>query len=291
MLFSEADLRRVLADDGFRPWSASSAKRSFLFIGFDPADPDFGIVVDRVLVGGQGAGRHRRAGAAHFALFTGVPRVVQEEIEASYGIRALPTEQFPRSSRCCALSEALGVTGEFLPDEDDLEGWLRVLQQEPNRTDAVDALAAIERRLDERGDADRLIELWLGRTEVETTPLGGLAACAASPTCSSTKGQMAEAFQSALAAFREVPELASWMISERLAGISGGWVDLLERAARADAVFAGRGAARALAADRSSVWREAQPRGLRAGLAGQKRRSWTFAMLPCVVGCSMPASS
>ncbi|HNN92609.1 MAG TPA: tetratricopeptide repeat protein [Pseudomonadota bacterium] len=231
VLFSESDLRRVLADDGFRALVGELyAKRSFLFIGFDPADPDFGIVVDRVLVGAKAPVVTAGQEPAHFALFTGVPRVVQEEIEASYGIRALPTEQFPEElSLLRALSEALGGhTGEFLPDEDDLEGWLRVLQQEPNRTDAVDALAAIERRLDERGDADRLIELWLGRTEVETTP-AGRARClrCVAEVFEHKKGQMAEAFQSALAAFREVPELSYLDDLERLAGISGGWVDLL----------------------------------------------------------------
>jgi len=231
VLFSESDLRRVLADDAFRALVGDLyAKRSFLFVGFDPSDPDFGIVVDRVLVGAKAPMVTAGQEPAHFALFTGVPRVVQEEIEAAYGIHALPTDQFPDELGLLrALSEALGGhTGEFLPDEDDLEGWLRVLVQEPNRSDAIDALAAIERRLDDRGESDRLIELWLGRTEVETSP-AGRARCLrrVAEIFETKKGQMAEAFQSALAAFKESPEPALLDDLERLAGISGGWVDLL----------------------------------------------------------------
>ena len=231
VLFSESDLRGVLADDAFRALIGDLyAKRSFLFVGFDPSDPDFGIIVDRVLVGAKAPVVTAGQEPAHFALFTGVPRVVQEEIEAAYGIHALPTDQFPDELGLLrALSEALGGhTGEFLPDEDDLEGWLRVLEQEPTRSDAVDALAAIERRLDERGESDRLIELWLGRTEVETSP-AGRARCLrrVAEIFETKKGQMAEAFQSALAAFKESPELALLDDLERLAGISGGWVELL----------------------------------------------------------------
>lgn len=231
VLFSESDLRRVLADDAFRALIGDLyAKRSFLFVGFDPSDPDFGIMVDRVLVGAKAPVVTAGQEPAHFALFTGVPRVVQEEIEAAYGIHALPTDQFPDDLGLLrALGDALGShTGEFLPDEDDLEGWLRVLEQEPNRSDAVDALAALERRLDERGDSDRLIELWLGRTEVETSA-AGRARCLrrVAELFETKKGQMAEAFQSALAAFKEAPELSLLDDLERLAGISGGWVDLL----------------------------------------------------------------
>lgn len=231
VLFSESDLRRVLADDGFRALIGDLyGKRSFLFIGFDPADPDFGIVVDRVLVGAKAPVVTAGQEPAHFALFTGVPRVVQEEIEAAYGIHALPTEQFSDELALLrALSDALGDhSGELLPDEDDLEGWLRVLQQEPSRTDAVDALAALERRLEDRGDSDRLIELWLGRTEVETTA-AGRAGCLRrlAEIFEHKKGQMAEAFQSLLAAFKEAPDLAHLDELERLAGVSGAWVDLL----------------------------------------------------------------
>lgn len=232
LLFSESDLRRVLADESFRTLMGELySKRSFLFVGFDPTDPDFGMVVDRMLVSAsRPVGVAAGAEPQHFALMTGVPRVVQEEIEAAYGIRALPTEQFSDENVLLrALSEALGDhSGEILPDDDDLEGWLRVLQQEPNRTDAIDKLAALEGRLEEAGDADRLIELWVGRTEVETSG-AGRAHCLRQVAAifERKKGQMAEAFAAQLAAFKEAPELAHLDELERLAGTSGLWSDLL----------------------------------------------------------------
>ena len=125
VLFSESDLRRVLADDAFRALMGDLyGKRSFLFLGFHPADPDFGIVVDRVLVGAKAPPVLAGEDPAHFALMTGVPRVVQEEVEAAYGIHALPTGQFANElSLLRALHEALGDhPGEILPDDDDLEG-------------------------------------------------------------------------------------------------------------------------------------------------------------------------
>lgn len=232
VLFSESDLRRVLADESFRSLMGDLySKRSFLFVGFDPADPDFGIVVDRVLVSAsKPVGVTAGSEPQHFALLTGVPRVVQEEIEAAYGIHGLPTEQFPDGLTLLrTLAEALGDhSGEILPDDDDLEGWLRVLQQEPNRTDAVEKLARLEEKLEEEGDADRLVELWLGRTEVETSG-PGRAHCLRQVAAifEKKKGQMAEAFQALLAAQKEAPDMSQLDELERLAGTSGLWVELL----------------------------------------------------------------
>ena len=232
LLFSESDLRHTLADESFRNLIGELYnKRSFLFLGFDPADPDFGLVVDRMLVSAsRPTGLQAGAEPLHFALLTGVPRVVQEEIEAAYGIHALPTEQFPDERTLLrALCEMLGDhPGEILPDDDDLEGWLRVLQQEPNRSDATAKLAELEERLEEAGDADRLIELWVGRTEVE--PSGrGRAHCLRQVAAifERKKGQMAEAFQALLAASKEAPEFVPLDELERLAGISGLWGELL----------------------------------------------------------------
>lgn len=231
VLFSESDLRRVLADDAFRALMGDLyGKRSFLFLGFHPADPDFGIVVDRVLVGAKAPPVLAGEDPAHFALMTGVPRVVQEEVEAAYGIHALPTGQFANElSLLRALHEALGDhPGEILPDDDDLEGWLRVLQQEPTRTDVLEKLTAMEARLEAAGDADRLIELHMGRAEVEPTPAGRAQYLRrVSKVFETSKGQMAEAFQSRLLAFKDDLSLHELDELERLASVSGQWTDLL----------------------------------------------------------------
>src|SRR6185369_10755441 len=73
-----------------------------------------------------------------------------------------------------------------------------------------------------------LVELWFGRTEVETSG-AGRAHCLRQVAAifERKKGQMAEAFQALLAAFKEAPELGHLDELERLAGTSGLWVELL----------------------------------------------------------------
>lgn len=231
IVFSESDLRTLMADESFRKLIGElHGKRSFLFVGFDPSDPDFGILVDRILVGAGNSTFTVGPEPQHFALLTGVPRVVQEEIEAAYGIKVLSLPGIDDELGLLrALRDAVGDhPGEILPDDNDLEGWLRVLQQEPSRTDALDKLAALEASLTAAGDADRLVELWLGRTEVESTP-AGRARCLrrVAEILERDKGQIAEAFHSLLAAYKEAPEPELLDELERLAGVSGLWVDLL----------------------------------------------------------------
>lgn len=229
LVFSESDLSRALADESFRKLVHEMyARRTFLFLGFDGGDPDFELLVGRVLAG---AGQPAEGGEPqHFAVLPGLPRVVQEELEAAFGVKALTGTTEADVLR--ALVAAVGEhAGEILPDDDDLEGWLRVIQQEPGRADAVEKLAALESRLEaseDPADADRLIELWLGRIDGEQDAAGRARALRSlARILEQKKGQMAEAFTSLVEAYKEEPAAALLDELERLAGTTGQWADLL----------------------------------------------------------------
>jgi len=230
LVFSESELQRTLADEALRQLLHDLySKRSFLFVGFDPREPELQLLLTRALSGIRGVEPNQ-----HFAVLPGLPLALQKELGAAHGLTVLDGDEL---TVLRALREAIGdQVGEALPDDEDLEGWLRVLQHEPSRQDAQDKLAALEQKLGERGESDRLIELWLGRLEVAATP-AARASCLrqAAEIFERQKGQVAEAFQALLAAYKEAPSEALREAPgasildelERLAGASGQWLELL----------------------------------------------------------------
>src|SRR5439155_10296061 len=89
-----------------------------------------------------------------------------EELYAAYRIRVLDEGDVTVLAR--ALKEAIGDQhGPALPDDDDLDGWLAILSEEPGRADALDRLGALEKKLRELKDYERLVELFLGKVVVE----------------------------------------------------------------------------------------------------------------------------
>lgn len=232
VLFSEAEISAALRSEGLRGLLGELAqKRTLLFLGFDPRDPDLSLVLSRIAAlspnAGHGAGGEE--GAQHYAVLPSLPQPLRAELEATYGVRVL--EAGTDLALLSALRAAVGdASGDALPDDDDLLGWLRVLQQEPAHHEAAAAkLAALEAQLTEQRDSDRLIELWLGRMEAETTAAGRAACLQKVATLfERDKGQLAEAFHSLLAAYKEDPSLTGlYEEVERLAGASGAWVELL----------------------------------------------------------------
>ena len=231
LVFSETDLQRMLGDESMRQLLQDLySKRSFLFVGFDPTESELPLLLTRAFGGIRGVEANQ-----HFAVLSGLPELLKEELAASHGLTVLDAAYEDDLTALRALREAIGdQVGESLPDDEDLEGWLRVLQQEPSREDALNKIAELEEKLTERGDADRLIELWLGRLEVATTP-AARAACLrrAAEVFERQKGQVAEAFQALLAAYKEAPsEVATDGAPildelERLAAASGQWIELL----------------------------------------------------------------
>ncbi|HXU72724.1 MAG TPA: SIR2 family protein, partial [Polyangia bacterium] len=134
IVWSAEDLQTALADGGYRTVAHDLYRsRSFLFVGFDGRDPDLAILLERVLSGA-------RAGEVeHFAVLPGLGAVEKEELYAAYRIRVLSAENVAELAR--QLKDAVGdEIAPTLPDDDDFEGWLALLAEEPARADALDRL-------------------------------------------------------------------------------------------------------------------------------------------------------
>ncbi len=223
LVFGEADVQKLFTNEAMRQSLRELAlKRSLLLIGFDVRDPDLAVTA-RLLSLAQTSGE----GPQHFALLPGLPAGLRDELSRAYGLVVLDAES--EEAVLKALHESVGEIGsEVLPDDDDLEGWLRLLQQEPDHAEAHSKLGQLEAKLRETEDHDRLIELLLGRMDVETTP-SGRAQCLlkAAKVFETGKAQLAEAFQAAMAAYKEDPQTVGLDEIERLAGQAGQWVELL----------------------------------------------------------------
>ncbi len=223
LIFGEADVQKIFASEAMRQALRDLAlKRSLLLTGFDVHDPDLAMTA-RLLSLAQTTGE----GPQHFALLPGLPASLREELSRAYGLIVLDGQDEETLLR--TLQQSVGEIGsEILPDDDDLEGWLRILQQEPDHHDARAKLSSLEDRLRQRGDHDRLIELYLGKMDVEPHA-SGRAQCLiqVAQLFETAKGQLAEAFQAALAAYKEDSKVVDLDEVERLAGQAGQWVELL----------------------------------------------------------------
>ena len=223
LVFGEADVQKLFTNEALRQSLRELAlKRSLLLVGFDVRDPDLAITA-RLLSLAQTSGE----GPQHFALLPGLPSGLRDELSRAYGLIVLDAES--DEAVLAALQESVGeIGGEILPDDDDLEGWLRLLQQEHDHPEALAKLSALEDKLQQHGEHDRLIELNLGRMDIESTP-SGRARCLlrVASLFETAKGQLAEAFQAALAAYKEDPQTVGLDEVERLAGQAGLWVELL----------------------------------------------------------------
>ncbi len=167
LVFGEADVQQLFTSEPLRQSLRDLAlKRSLLLCGFDAHDPDLAIAA-RLLSLAQTSGE----GPQHFALLPGLPPGLRDELSRAYGLIVLDADS--EEAVFAALHQSVGEIGsEILPDDDDLEGWLRLLQQEPEHQVATQKLADLEETLRGRGDHDRLIELFLGRMDIEKTPSG-----------------------------------------------------------------------------------------------------------------------
>jgi tetratricopeptide (TPR) repeat protein len=222
VVWSAEDLQSALADGGYRTLAHDLYRsRSFLFVGFDGQDPDLGILLERVLSGA------RSSDVEHWAVLPGLTPIEKEELYAAYRIRVLDIEDAGALAR--ALKDTIGdQLGPILPDDDDLEGWLGLLTEEPGRADALDRLDKLEKKLRDLGEHDRLVEYFLGRVGVEqdaarrAAMLGEVARIFENEV-----GDLAKAFTAYLAAYKEAPAQGTWDELERLASATGMWTELL----------------------------------------------------------------
>jgi tetratricopeptide (TPR) repeat protein len=226
IVWSAEDLQGALADGGYRSVTHDLYRsRSFLFVGFDGQDPDLGILLERVLSGA------RAGDVEHFAVLSGVSPIEKEELYAAYRIRVLDEADVTVLAR--ALKEAIGdQKGPTLPDDDDLDGWLSILSEEPGRADALDRLDQLERKLRAANEHERLVELFLGKVGVEPDAQKRAAMLLeVAKLFENEVGDLAKAFTALLAGYKEDPRPEVWSELERLASATGMWTELLSELA------------------------------------------------------------
>ncbi len=210
IVWSAEDLQSALADGGYRTVAHDLYRsRSFLFVGFDGRDPDLAILLERVLAGA------RSSDVDHFAVLPGLGAVEKEELYAAYHIRVLSAENVAELAR--QLKEAVGDEIQpALPDDDDFEGWLGLLAEEPaaagtpGRAEIEDRLDVLGRKLRAEADWEKLVDLMLGRVGVE--PEAGRRAemlLEVARIFEHEVGDLSKAFTALVAAYKEHPRPAT----------------------------------------------------------------------------------
>ncbi|MGZ3430051.1 MAG: SIR2 family protein, partial [Polyangia bacterium] len=236
VVWGAADLQETLSAGGYRGVDELFRTRTFLFLGFDWADADLELLLERIL---SGAGR-----GEHYATLSHLDRLEREELGAIYGIHVLDGADAGELAR--TLHAALTQGRAPLPGDDDVEGWLARLADDPARADIIERVGALETRLLQRRDFERLAELYVGRTTIEPSPARRAALLGeAARLYEEELRAPARALTAYLAAYREVPSRGKWERLEQLAATADQWrmldaelsasVEALPEADRADA--------------------------------------------------------
>ncbi|HEY1585988.1 MAG TPA: SIR2 family protein, partial [Polyangia bacterium] len=232
IVWSAEDLQTALADGGYRTVAHDLYRsRSFLFVGFDGPDPDLAMLLERVLAGA------RAGDVEHFAVMPGLGAVEKEELYAAYHIRVLSSESVAELAR--QLKDAIGdQVGPTLPDDDDFEGWLALLAEEPARAELPsrasidDRLDALSTKLRDLGEWEKLVDLKLGRVGVEpTVERRAELLLDVAKIFEHEVGDLSKSFTALVAAYKEHPRVEAWNELERLAAATGMWSDLLSELA------------------------------------------------------------
>ncbi len=208
---------------------------SLLFVGFRYGDPDLAALLDRVF------GAFEPTESDHYLACASVGPVTVDELLAEHHIQVL---NLPGKGTDDEATDALlGLLGELRtqcekqgltlvktrPEDDDLEGWMALLHEDAFDKDALDALRAIETKARDAGDAERLVEVLVSRTEIETSGAARAAILRQVAEVLETElGDIPGAFTALTAALREDPsEFAAVEAAERLAADADGWNELV----------------------------------------------------------------
>ncbi len=237
VVWGAADLQEALSAGGYRPVVDELFRtRTFLFLGFDWGDAELALLLERIL---SGAGR-----GEHFAALSHLDPLEREELGAIYGIHVFDVAD--AAALAGTLHAAVTQAHAPMPGDDDVEGWLLRLADDPTRADVIERLDALEARLVQRRDHGRLVELYVGRTALEPSSARRAALLAeASRLYEDDLRDPARALTAHLAAYREAPSRTQWERLERLAAAADQWraldaelsssLEALPEADRADA--------------------------------------------------------
>jgi tetratricopeptide (TPR) repeat protein len=141
-------------------------ERSFVFLGFEPDDPDLVLMLQGLLGGAPSA-------AQHFLLWAGAPAAMSspaalEVLRAELDVTVVPCPAGLYDVAHALVEAWQAQAAQPRPTEDDVEAWLAILARDPADTEAREALGRIEARLREPGaDPAQLAGLLIGRASVE----------------------------------------------------------------------------------------------------------------------------
>jgi tetratricopeptide (TPR) repeat protein len=185
---------------------------ALIFVGFRVGDPDLQALFDKVF------GSFEVPAVEHYFVAAGLGPVDTEELEAEHHMKVIPLEgQGGDEKSTESLVEFLGAlatecekAGISLavtrPPDDDLEGWMERYHADPKDQEAIDALAAIEKQAREVGVSDRLVEVLMGRAEVEAdSPTRAKLLREVARIFEEQIGDLPRAFTALTAALRENP--------------------------------------------------------------------------------------
>ena len=219
VIWTSQEIQQALSLDAYRDVVHHLFKnRSLLFLGFSAEDIE--LLFTRLF-----AGAHSEA--THYAVLPRLSRLEADDLQAVFNIRALDVAELPVLIR--ALRDALGdFNADAPPDDDDIEGWVGVLSQEPDRADARDKLDALEKRLREGDQHERLMELHLAMIEVETLAQArGRRLREVAKILEEKVGDLGKSFTALVESFKEDPTPEVRGELERLAAATGLWTDLV----------------------------------------------------------------
>jgi tetratricopeptide (TPR) repeat protein len=221
IVLANQELQTRLSDERYRAALHELYRtRSFVFVGFLARDLELELLLERVLSGAR-MGEHE-----HFALLGGLTTAEREELQLTWNIHPLPLASVDELAQL--LTATLAASPEpSLPADDDHEGWLALLAEEPGRVDAVAKLDRRALELREKGDLELLMELLLGRVAVE--PESHQRAALLRQVARAFEFEMddpARALTAILAAYKEEPATAEWSELFRVANACGGWDDV-----------------------------------------------------------------
>ena len=208
---------------------------ALVFVGFRFGDPDLSALLDRVF------GAFEPPQSTHYLIASGVGPVTVDELLSEHHIEVinLPGKGaddvataaiYEYLDDLAAACESAGITlAQTRPDDDDLEGWLALLADTDMAEEASLSIDAMEEAASEAGDAERMIEILLGRVDVEhdAANRAGLLRQLAG-VFETQVGDLPRAFTALTAALREDPaDTTAVDEAERLAEDTDGWAELV----------------------------------------------------------------
>jgi tetratricopeptide (TPR) repeat protein len=164
------DVRTKVALAGTGALLAEAHRRwSFVFVGFQPGDPDLALVAERLL--GSSASERE-----DFLLCPGLGEAEAQVLGAELALTAVALEG-DLTGALEALAEAWdSVKESSRPPVEDVDGWLELWARDPGDAEAPRVLAEAADRLREAKAWERLVAILVQRAELSREPAEQVAA-------------------------------------------------------------------------------------------------------------------